>query len=115
MYGKCRIQLVNFDEMATTRTGRWVPESIDMINMNTASTTSLEIDDKMSFRKETAHASTESLVRYETNDVEASNEPVVANMETIALKALHVDDDPTLNPWTFRMFALGNPLCTLRY
>ena len=115
MYGKCRIQLVNFDEMATTRTGRWVPESIDMINMNTASTTSLEIDDKMSFRKETAHASTESLVRYETNDVEASNEPVVANMETIALKALHVDDDPTLNPWTFRMFALGNFLCTLRY
>ncbi|KAN0122786.1 oligopeptide transporter [Hyaloscypha variabilis] len=28
-------------------------------------------------------------------------------METIALKALHVDDDATLNPWTFRMFFLG--------
>jgi hypothetical protein len=101
--------------MATSHTGRWDPESIGMVNMNVASTTSLEIDNKMSFRKETAQASTVRLVRYETNDVEASNEPVVANMETIALKALHVDDDPTLNPWTFRMFALGNLLCTFRY
>lgn len=29
------------------------------------------------------------------------------NMEEIALKALHVDDDPTLNPWTFRVFFIG--------
>ncbi|KAH8674513.1 oligopeptide transporter [Tricladium varicosporioides] len=28
-------------------------------------------------------------------------------METIALQALHTDDDSTLNPWTFRMFFLG--------
>ncbi|KAJ9137170.1 OPT superfamily oligopeptide transporter [Pleurostoma richardsiae] len=28
-------------------------------------------------------------------------------MEDIALKTLHVDDDPTLSPWTFRMFLLG--------
>lgn len=34
---------------------------------------------------------------------------VVANYEELALKALHVDDDPTLNPWTFRMFFLGMP------
>ena len=26
----------------------------------------------------------------------------VDDMEQIALYALHVDDDPTLNPWTFR-------------
>lgn len=26
----------------------------------------------------------------------------VDNMEEIALYALHVDDDPSLNPWTFR-------------
>lgn len=29
------------------------------------------------------------------------------DMDTIALRALHVDDDTTLNPWTFRMFFLG--------
>ena len=55
--------------------------------------------------------STESLTRYSTtdgNDVEgAGRKPVVANMEDMALKALHVDDDPSLNPWTFRMFVLG--------
>ena len=31
----------------------------------------------------------------------------VENMEEIALYALHVDDDPTLNPWTFRTWFLG--------
>lgn len=42
------------------------------------------------------------------SDVErVGPEPVVANMEEMALKALHVDDDPTLNPWTFRVFFLG--------
>ncbi len=41
-------------------------------------------------------------------DVEGhGKEKVVANMEDIALKALHIDDDPTLNPWTLRMFVLG--------
>lgn len=44
----------------------------------------------------------------QTSDVEsAETESVNANMETVALKALHVDDDPTLNPWTFRVFFLG--------
>lgn len=31
----------------------------------------------------------------------------VDNMEDIALYALHVDDDPSLNPWTFRTWFLG--------
>jgi hypothetical protein len=31
----------------------------------------------------------------------------VHRMEEIALYALHVDDDPTLNPWTFRTWFLG--------
>lgn len=39
--------------------------------------------------------------------------PVVANMEEIALKALHTDDDSTLNPWTFRTFFLGKILRVL--
>lgn len=44
----------------------------------------------------------------QTSDVESvETESVNANMETVALKALHVDDDPTLNPWTFRVFFLG--------
>lgn len=34
-------------------------------------------------------------------------ESINASMETVALKALHVDDDATLNPWTFRVFFLG--------
>ncbi len=38
--------------------------------------------------------STESLVRYENQEdfEKGGAEPVVASMETIALKALHVDD-----------------------
>jgi hypothetical protein len=49
-------------------------------------------------------------IRYVPSDEESS--PVmgkgmtasekVDNMEEIALYALHVDDDPSLNPWTFR-------------
>lgn len=31
----------------------------------------------------------------------------VENMEEIALYALHVEDDPSLDPWTFRTWALG--------
>lgn len=46
--------------------------------------------------------------RVQVSDAESiENESIVANTEEIALKALHVDDDPTLNPWTFRVFFLG--------
>jgi hypothetical protein len=58
-----------------------------------------------------SNSSTETLTKVdsrERGDVEGfGREPVVANMEDIALKALHIDDDPTLNPWTVRMFILG--------
>jgi hypothetical protein len=43
-------------------------------------------------------------------DIEASSEDdnvVVSTAEEIVTKVIHVDDDPTLNPWTFRMFFLG--------
>ena len=33
----------------------------------------------------------------------------VDNMEEIALYALHVDDDVSLNPWTMRTWFLGRP------
>jgi hypothetical protein len=69
-------------------------------NVGIASTTSLE--------KTETQSSIETTLKYEGQDAEkAGAAPVVANMEEIALKALHIDDDPTLNPWTFRMFFLG--------
>lgn len=60
-------------------------------------------------RKEYSYTSSaEKSLTSVRNDVErVGSEPLVANMEEIALKALHVDDDPTLNPWTFRVFFLG--------
>jgi hypothetical protein len=61
-------------------------------------------------RKEAGgNTSANNLVWYQSKgDVEtAGNTRVEARMEDIALTALHVDDDPTLNPWTFRMWFLG--------
>ncbi|OAA65854.1 Oligopeptide transporter OPT superfamily [Niveomyces insectorum RCEF 264] len=43
----------------------------------------------------------------EEDDLEGNQEPESADNDHIALKALHVDDDPTQSPWTFRMFFLG--------
>lgn len=83
--------------MAGTRLDRTSERSL---TMDSASTTS--------FEKTKSKTSIEGLVRHETWDQEKNGETeVAANMETIALKALHVDDDPTLNPWTFRMFFIG--------
>lgn len=64
-------------------------------------------------RKEYSYTSSTEIAREKSlasirSDVERMGlEPLVANMEEMALKALHVDDDPTLNPWTFRVFFLG--------
>jgi hypothetical protein len=56
----------------------------------------------------------DSDIRYVPNDEESLHvgkgmtaAEKVDNMEEIALYALHVDDDPSLNPWTFRMWFLG--------
>ena len=35
---------------------------------------------------------------------------VVTNAEELVTHVLHVDDDPTLSPWTFRVFFIGNNL-----
>lgn len=46
------------------------------------------------------------------DDAEAlSREPAapLATAEEIVTHVIHVDDDPTLNPWTFRMFFIGEP------
>lgn len=61
------------------------------------------------FKSKLTNSSTETLTRTDSQDVEDNGRhPVVANMEEIALKALHTDEDPSLNPWTFRMFFLGD-------
>ena len=80
--------------MAGIRSGR---KTATVTSMDMASTSSLE--------KTMSGLSAESLVRYDSEM--GVQEPVVANMETIALKALHIDDDPSQNPWTLRMFLLG--------
>ena len=84
------------------------PALATAIVMDSGSSTSLE--------KTKTEKSTENLVRISESDSRdaerGSGEPrVVANMEEIALKALHIDDDPTLNPWTFRMFLIGEYFC----
>lgn len=67
-----------------------------------------DMDSRMTNSSTETLTKTESKVPINVADVEDNGrEPVVANMEDIALKALHTDDDPTLSPWTFRMFFLG--------
>ena len=34
----------------------------------------------------------------------------LSTAEDIVTTVIHVDDDPTLNPWTFRMFFIGSSL-----
>ena len=91
--------------MATSRSGK----ELELGSMPAASLSSFSMDDdKMSYRKGNSPMdSQETLVRYEGDSELAGSEPVVANTEEIALKALHTDDDPSLNPWTFRMYFLG--------
>ena len=44
----------------------------------------------------------------ETATIDAdSEEAVLSNERDIATHVISVDDDPTLNPWTFRAFFIG--------
>lgn len=92
-------------------------EPVAMDTATTSSADAASINEKAFYQNKVEEmkggefGSTENLVRYESRDVESSRgKPVEATTETIALKALHVDDDPTLNPWTFRMFFLGTAI-----
>jgi hypothetical protein len=47
---------------------------------------------------------------YTANDAEAIGEGHIGALETaedIVTTVIHVDDDPNINPWTFRMFFIG--------
>lgn len=95
--------------MSTAGSGKKVK---DRSNSGIVSTSTVSLDDSLSSSKGYAFTSSaDILVGHESKDQEAAREQVVvANTEEIALKALHVDDDPTLNPWTFRMLFLGKSI-----
>jgi len=42
-----------------------------------------------------------------TVDADSEEATVLSNERDIATHVISVDDDPTLNPWTFRAFFLG--------
>ena len=46
------------------------------------------------------------LPQYEGED-KIHDEGHVSTAEDLVTQVIHVDDDPSLNPWTFRMFFLG--------
>lgn len=73
-------------------TSRLSDEKLGIDIMDTALITSM-VDVKSIRKDRNSVISTENIIRYESNDVEFAGRPqVVANMEEIALKALHVDD-----------------------
>jgi len=44
---------------------------------------------------------------YEYEEGRAGKEGAVETNEDLVTRVIHVEDDPTLNPWTFRVFFLG--------
>lgn len=62
----------------------------------------------------TAGAGFRELPEYHLHDTEAAiGEGEIGNLESaedIVTTVIHVDDDPTLSPWTFRMFFIGEIL-----
>ena len=61
---------------------------------------------------------TSEKVHFSKNDVETptgadvSNSDVLQNERDIVTHIISVDDDPSLNPWTFRSFFIGLGLST---
>jgi hypothetical protein len=42
-------------------------------------------------------------------DPENARAKVITDAKDIVTTILHVEDDVSLNPWTFRMFSIGKP------
>jgi hypothetical protein len=80
-------------------------------NTHSADTPSYPKGEKESLSEE---ASVKVIPLYD--DPEALDEGSIGALESaedIVTQVIHVDDDPTMNPWTFRMFFVGehiNPL-----
>jgi hypothetical protein len=45
---------------------------------------------------------------YETDDYARRKSAVVTTAEDLITRVIDLEDDPTQNPWTFRVFFLGN-------
>lgn len=75
-------------------------------------TTGVDIDSSSKDSTDKAHeAGIRELPAYHYHDTEAAiGEGEIGALETaedIVTTVIHVDDDPTINPWTFRMFFIG--------
>lgn len=92
--------------------------ALDRSNSKSESKETVALDEtvmelRQKYTQDSLHEDEESSEKpnYQTSSVELDEtESIVANTEEIALKALHVDDDPSLNPWTFRVFFLGSSI-----
>ena len=82
-------------------------------------TSSADVDEKSSGELRSSknslgkanEAAVQELPAYHYHDTEAAiGEGEIGALETaedIVTTVIHVDDDPTINPWTFRMFFIG--------
>jgi hypothetical protein len=66
-----------------------------------------EYVDEKSQSKLSVSKDSSSLQQYDAENNSEGDDLVVSTAEEIITHVIHVDDDPTLNPWTFRMFFLG--------
>lgn len=70
-----------------------------------------QLERNYSYTSSTASLNEKKSIEETSEDVEfGTGKKGAPDMEKIALQALHVDDDPTLNPWTFRVFFIGGSL-----
>ena len=77
-------------------------------------TTTADVDQSSKDSTDKAHEAgvyDRDLPQYHYHDTEAAiGEGEIGALETaedIVTTVIHVDDDPTINPWTFRMFFIG--------
>ncbi|KAI6425854.1 hypothetical protein MCOR21_007021 [Pyricularia oryzae] len=82
-------------------------EAITQVRMVRANSEASSLSDMEKKSSSTVEVKHQESTRSSTDVEDNGREKVSANMEVVALKALHTDDDPTQNPWTFRAFFLG--------
>lgn len=77
-----------------------------------------QVDTEFGGGKTDAHVDNqEVLPQYDEEGQTLPQANNVNGAEDLVTQVLHVEDDPTLNPWTFRMFFLGKEIqsiCELR-
>jgi len=78
-------------------------------------TGTVHIDEKTGYVQDTSESEDDITPHvYELdNMVRDKNGNIVVETSELAVTVLHVDDDPTLSPWTFRTFFIG--MCRSRF